>query len=249
MSVIALLLPCSAVLLEGLLLQRLIASKLVRRYPFLTIYVGCIFLRDVSLFGFYWWRPAEFAAFYWQSEGVSAISRFLVNWEFFRCLFPKHSKIHGIAWKMLLIVEAIAVPCILLLSWGQLLPSYVSRFPSFEQYLSLCQAILLLVPATVAGYYHLAIGRQLRALGLGLGTYVSLCAANFAALAVFRGFYEYARLIVPVAFTLMIALWLWAFYQPVDAREVPMIGRIESKPASLFTFGALNREKGNQVKS
>lgn len=222
MSVASFVLPCSAVLLEGLLLQRLVASKLVWRCPFLTIYVVCIFLRDVSLFYFYWWRPVEFASFYWRSEGVSAISRFLVNWEFFRCLFPKQSKIHGIAWKMLLLVEAIAVPCILFLNWRQLSPSYIIRFPSFEQYLSLCQAILLLVPAIVAGYYHIAIGRRLRALGLGFGTYVCLCAVNFATLGVFRGFYEYARLIIPIAFTAMVALWLWAFYQPSDVGEALM---------------------------
>lgn len=143
---------------------------------------------------------------------------------------------------MLLLVEAIAVPCILLLNWRQLLPSYVSRFPSFEQYLSLCQAILLLVPASVAGYYHLAIGLRLRALGLGLGTYVCLCAVNFATLGVFHGFYEYARLIVPVGFTAMVALWLWAFYQPAGAGEALMISRIELKPASHFSSGALSRE-------
>jgi len=205
--------PCVGVFFESLLFWRL--WKMVSRYPYLFAFVLYSLVRDVILFPISWYRPNWFAEVYWRTEMISLFSRFFVNWEFFRGTFPQRSALHEIAWKALLAVELGVLPGILLLSWGQAsslhhLYRYLS--PVFEQYLSLAQALLLLAPAAVARYYRVAMGRNMRGLGLGFGIYLSVCSINFAGLQVLHGFVPYGRLLSPAAFIGMNAIWMWAFW-------------------------------------
>lgn len=220
MALIEYTLPCLGVALEAFLLLHQFVKGLWRRYPFFTVFLLFILLRDVGLFAVSWWKPEWFVQFFWRTETVSAFSRFFINWEFIRTVFPKHSKLHTVAWKCLCAVGVFALPWIALLTWGQVSSAfYILRFPSFEQYLSLCQAILLLAPAFVAFYYRLGIGRHMRGMGLGFGIYVSVCAANFAGFSAFPRFYSVGRFIPPVASVLMFVIWLWAFSQSEEAGQ------------------------------
>lgn len=236
MAFIEYALPCSGTILEGILLWRLSSQRLWRTYPFLTIFLLCVLLRDVSLFAVTWFRPDWFARFFWRTETISVFCRFLVNWEFIRSVFPKDSKLQAVAWKCLFAVEVFVLPCIVLLTWGQVSSAlYVRRFPLFEQYLSLCQAVLLLVPAFVASYYRLEIGRRMRGVGLGFGIYASLCAANFAGLSASLGFFSVGRFLPPIISVLMFVIWLWAFCQEEEAEsETRIMARHLSEQTPWF---------------
>lgn len=216
------LFPCSAILLEGLLLWRLSKQGLVSRYPHLTVFVLYRFLGDAALFPINHYKPDWFPVAYWRLEAIALSLQFLVNWEFFRGAFPRCSTLHDIAWKMLLTVELGALPAIVVLSWRQALSVhylYLHFSPVVEQYLCLAQAILLLTPATVAWYYRVPLGRNLHGLCLGFGMYLLVRSVNVASLQVFRGFAPYWRLLTPTTFIGMIVVWLWAFWEYAPSPE------------------------------
>jgi hypothetical protein len=205
---------CSTILLEALLLWRLSIRKSAYRYPFLTAYILYVLFRDFGLLLIFHYTPSRLIGIFWQTETVSLFLRFLVNWEFIRNVFPRDSVLHGIAWKSLLAVEFVALPCVLWLISRQAISSaHTHRLLSFEQYLSLCQAVILLVPAVVAWYYRVAVGRHMRGICLGFGTYVSVSAINFASLDVFRSFFRYGRFLAPITFIAMIVIWLCTFWR------------------------------------
>ncbi len=208
--------PASAVVLLCLLIWRLAKRRLWSYYPYLSIFVIYRCLADVALFPIDRYRPHWFAAAYWRLEAITLALQFLVNWEFFRGLFVQHSTTQRIARKLLFIIEIGVLPAILLLGWSQ-----ASLFrnlslplpPVVEQYLCLAQASLLLIPAAVAWYYRIPLGRNLRGLGLGFGLYLLVRAVNFASLQAFHGFAPYWRMLTPMTFIVMIAVWLWAFWE------------------------------------
>jgi hypothetical protein len=225
------LFPCLAILLEGLLLWRLSKHRLWICYPHLTVFVVFDFLSNIVLFPIYRYKPDWFAEVYWRIASISLFLRFLVNWEFFRGVFPRRSTLHDIGWKMLLTVELAAVPAFALVSWRQAssLPYlYLHSSPIVEQYFCLAQTAFLLTPAIVAWYYRIPLGRNLRGLCLGFGIYLLMRTVNFASLQAFRGFLTYWRLLTPTMFIAMIAVWLWAFWEFAPSPEPTSLGEAQN---------------------
>jgi hypothetical protein len=209
-------LPCTAVVLEGLLLWRLSKRKLWSRYPCLLLFVVYDFSCNLFLFPINRYKPEWFAGVYWRIESISLFFRLFVNLEFFRGVLGRRSTLYDISWKALLALELIVVPAILVLGWSQassLHYEYLYLSPLIVQYFSLFQALLLLTPAAVAWYYRLPLGRNVRGLGLGFGMYLLVCTLNFASLQAVQGFFPYWQLLTPISFIAMIAVWLWAFWE------------------------------------
>jgi hypothetical protein len=227
MKVCFYILPCLGTLLEGLLVWRLSKRRLASHYPYLAAFVVCSLSREFALFPVSLYRPHQFAEVYWRAETISLFFRFFVIWEFFRGAFPRDSILHDVAWKSLMTVEVVVLPFILLLTWQQASASqhyYPPLSPIFEQYLSLAQAFLLLVPAGIAWYYGAPLGRNMRGLVLGFGIYLPVCSINFGTLQVFRAFFPYGRFLAPTAYVGMIAVWLWAFWEYESPLKVSSVG-------------------------
>jgi hypothetical protein len=214
--------PYSAILLEGLLLWRLIRHGQCIRYPHVTLFVAFDLLSNIVLFLIDRSRPAWFADAYWRIASISLFLRFLVNWEFFRGVFPRRSTLHDIASRIVVTVVLSTLPAIGFLGWKQAssLPYVYLHFsPAVEQYVSLGQAVLLLAAAAIAWYYRIPLGKNLRGLSLGFGIFLLLRVVNFASLQVFRGFGSYWRVLTPMTFIGMVAIWLWAFWQFAPSPE------------------------------
>ncbi len=207
--------PCSAVVLEVLVLWRFSKHRLWPHYPYIAVFLAYDFLCNVALFPINHYKPEWFAGVYWRFAIISLFMRFLINWEFFRGVFGR-SALQDVAWKLLLTVEVIVLPAILALGWKQASSVhylYLHLSPVVAQYFSLVQATLLLSPAAVAWYYHAPLGRNRRGLCLGVGIDRLGCSAIFGGLQVFRGFAPYWRLLTPLTFIGMTAVWLWAFWE------------------------------------
>lgn len=217
------ILPCSAVLVEGLILWRLSTGRMWFRYPYVALYVVFDLIGNLLLFPISSYKPGWFAAAYWGGQSASMFLRFLVNWEFFRGLFGRPSALREIGYKVLVAVELIGLPAILFLGWSQQSSVhyvYLHLSPVVEQYISIAQALLLLTPAAVARYYGLTLGRNVRGLGAGFGLYVLVRAMNFASLQGFRGFVPYWRILVPASLIGMMAVWLWGFWEYAPSPEL-----------------------------
>src|SRR5947208_8174480 len=119
MSLFLYALPCSAVVLEGLLLWRLSRDRVWTRYPHLTVFVVFDFLCNAILFPIHRYRPDWFAELYWRIASISLFLRFLVNWEFFRVVFAGRSTLHVIACKLLLTVVLCVLPALVVVRWMQ----------------------------------------------------------------------------------------------------------------------------------
>lgn len=208
--------PCSAVVLSSLLLWRLAKRRSWSCYPYLTVFIAYRLVADVALFPIHRFQPSWFAAVYWQLETVTLVMQFFVNWEFFRGVFRQHPTTRRIARTLLLAAEVGILPAVALLSWSQLSlfrNVHLPLSPVVEQYVCLSQASLLLIPAAVAWYYGVPLHRNLRGLCLGFGLYLLVRAVNFASLQAFHGFASYWRMLTPMTFIIMIAVWLWAFWE------------------------------------
>lgn len=217
------ILPCSAVLVEGLILWRLSTGRMWSRYPYVALYVAFDLFGNILLFPISRYKPDWFAAAYWGGQSASMFLRFLVNWEFFRGIFGRPSALRDIGYKALIAVELIGLPALLFLGWSQQSSVhyvYLHVSPVVEQYISIAQALLLLTPAAVARYYGLALGRNVRGLGAGFGLYVLVRAMNFASLQGFRGFVPYWRILVPASLIVMMAVWLWGFWKYAPSPEL-----------------------------
>jgi hypothetical protein len=214
--------PCSAIALLSLLLWRFAKNRTWCFYPYLSAFVLYRFLADLALFPIARYKSDWFGSAYWRLETVTLALQFLVNWEFFRGLFRGPSIIQDLTRRILVIVELGVFPAMFVLSWTQtssLQGLGLPLSPVVEQYLCLCQASLVLVPAAVTWYYRIPLGRNLRGLGLGFGVFLLVRAANFAGLQAFRGFGPYWRMLTPLTFISMIAIWLWAFWEYAPAPE------------------------------
>lgn len=225
------ILPCSAVLVEVLVLWRVSKGRMWYRYPYVALYVGFDLIGNILLFPISRYKPDWFAAAFWGGQSVSMFLRFLVNWEFFRGIFGRPSVLRDIGYKVLAAVELIGLPAILYLGWSQessVHYVYLHVSPVVEQYLSVVQALLLLTPAAVARYYSLTLGRNVRGLGLGFGLYVLVRAMNFASLQAFRGFVPYWRFLAPASLIAMMVVWLWGFWDYAPSPQLSALDEEQS---------------------
>jgi hypothetical protein len=92
----------------------------------------------------------------------------------------------------------------------------------FEQYSSLAQALLLLTVAGVARYYRIPFGRNARGLIFSFGPYLLVDSLSFASDEVFRGFAHHLELLPAASFTVMIGVWVWAFWTFAPSPQVAM---------------------------
>lgn len=201
---------------EGLLLWRLLKHDCLRRYPYFSAFVLCDLACNLILIAVASLHRESLIWTYWAANVFSVFANFLIIWEVVRVLFPIDSPLRRIARSVLLGFGLLAVPAILALDWDQanvIHFSYTYVPPSFEQYLTLFQAVLLLTVACVARYYRLRLGRNLRGLVFGLGLYLLLCAANFATLQIVPGFFPYLQFLSPTLYVVLIAFWLWSFWE------------------------------------
>lgn len=248
MALPLLALPMSALVLEGLLLWRLSKHRLWQGYPYLTVFVVYDSLSNLVLFPVNRFKPDWFAGVYWRIESISIFLRFLIAWEFFRAIFVERSTLRDLAWRVLLTVEIAALPAMLILSWGQessLQHHLLRSFSVVEQYFSLAQVAVLLVPAAVAWYYRIPLNRNLWGLGFGFGIYLLVRAVNFASIQVFHKFFPYLRLLAPLTLIGMLAVWLWAFWHcPAAWEQSDVYGASDAEGRKEYRVGPFRHTNG-----
>jgi len=218
---------------EGLLLWRLFARRIAKRYPYFTAYVLFDFLRalsDVSLLHF---GAHLYDRVFWASDVLENCLAFLLVWEVIRSLFPAKSTVFRLAWKSLLTVCALAIPVGVLLCWCQaVLIHFPHEFvpPIFEQYVNFSQGVLLLSVAAVAAYYGVSLGRNIRGLIFGSTLFLFLDSTIYAAVQWIRGFLPYWQLIPALMYISLTAVWLWSFWEYAPA---PQVATAQLDPSEL----------------
>lgn len=201
--------------LEIALLWRIHKCGMWRHYPFFAAYLLFVLLRTLVLLAVMRLYPEGYAPLYWRSEIPSVFLRFLVAWEVFRHSFPRTSALYRVVLRA--IITALFVLAIaLFINTAKPGMALLGRsvYPGVERSLGFAQAISLLMILLIARYYRVPLGRNVLGMAVGLGMYVSISVANFAAFELLDSFVPYWRLVRPTSFVAMLAIWtctLWVY--------------------------------------
>jgi hypothetical protein len=207
------ILPINATVLLGvaLLVWRLFRNRVWRVYPYFSLFVLYIVVRNLALLGIQKFAPGIYPGVYLGSGCAEIGLRFLVIWEVFRhtFTFPKGYE-RDRALSILATLLAITVG---LLSFAiQYTQDPRSWYPALDRSFSFVQSILILAVLFIARYYGLRLGRNIRGITLAFGTWLSISTANSAMLDLNKRFLSYWQLLGSLSFLAMLGIWTWAVW-------------------------------------
>jgi hypothetical protein len=217
----------AGVVAETVLLWRIHANKMGRMYPYFTIYLWQVFLRTIVLFVLMKMDRRAYGLFYWPTEPLSVILRFLVIWDAFRHVFRFP---HGFQQRAAKLVFTIfIVLAVLVAIFGVQIRGRApmqALFTNIEIRASLVQAMLIATIFLLVNHYSVQWRRNAWGMSIGLGLYVSLATANFAALELFHRLLPLWQIIRPASFLAMLVIWVWALWVR-DTVQVPLLVPME----------------------
>jgi len=206
-----------AIALEAALLWRGATSQLLKKYPLVYAYIGCVLLIEILRFCCYRFAPNSYPSLYWNSELVTILASYAVIFEIFRQGLRHNPGVARLAQNLLLVVFVIA----LTYAASDLLHGGFASVPrataDLGRYLRYIEGGLLFVMLWLFGRYRISFGRNLLGVTLGYSLLVGLDVLNLAFLS-FPGneFSIGLRKLLPITFLITVAIWcatLWS-YQP-----------------------------------
>ncbi|MFQ5696148.1 MAG: hypothetical protein ACE5HB_09180, partial [Terriglobia bacterium] len=196
-----------------LVVWRALWKGLWQRYPFFYAYLFYVFLFTVVLVILAQIRFPAYARFYWDTAAVALFLQFFVPWEVFRQCFPANQPIRRVAGWLLLTALVSLTFGLYFGSDGSVFSGQSgAAYPILERKTSLLQAVLLLAALLLARYYAVPLGRNIRAMALGFGLYVSISIANFAAFDLAEAYFPIWRYVYPLNSIAAVAVWAWGLW-------------------------------------
>ncbi len=195
--------------LHALLLWRCLKERHWKHYSLFFTYLAYTFLRTLSLVTLRQSAHPSYALIYWYSDLGAVLLRFGVAWDVFRHIFQAGSAIRAIAGRVLFVVlVAMALGFIFLSNQPG------GFFLDMERKAGLAVVAWLVVVMLLARYYCSPIGTNIWGMALGMGLFVSISIANFAAFDLLKSFLPIWRFISPFSFLVMMLIWtstLWSY--------------------------------------
>ena len=211
--------------LELCLLFRLTRSDMWRLYPCFSFFALWILLRSVAILPAQGMSATAYRNFYWGTDTVDIILRFLIVWEVFRHVFPSESGIHRMALKGFRFVALILAVFSVGAFWSyESYAHFHSVYPALERVFGFAQAVLILSILLVARYYGVPLGRNLAGIALAFGAWASISTANNAMIDLRHSFLPYWQFARPLSFVAMLGVWTWAMWvyapnPPIEASQ------------------------------
>jgi hypothetical protein len=205
------ILPVAGLLLEVCLALRLLFNGLWRRYPWFCAYVVFSLAANLAMFVTAGFFQASYAHVYRTMEALSNGLRFPVIWEVYRDTFPRGSAVRRILSSGL--ADFVTGALILLLGslWSyETYLSFHSLYPALDRGFGFTQSVLLLAILSAARYYRIQLGRNIWGISIALGAYASVATVNNAVIDLIHSYLPYWRLLSPLSFVAMLAVWTWA---------------------------------------
>lgn len=196
------------------LLWRLLRGGLWRAYPYFLILLAFVITRNALLFAIIRLHPSLYRDLYWQTDTVDVAVRYLIIWEVFRHAFPKGSALYQLLGRTFRIFFVALVVLSLALFWSYV--TYAQTHPvwaALGRSFSFTQALMILVILLAARYYGIHLGRRLQLIAIAFGAWASISTVNDALIDVTRSFLPYWRVVLPLSFVAMLAIWNWALWK------------------------------------
>jgi hypothetical protein len=189
-------------------------GHLFARYPYFYGYVGCVFCS--SLVRVFLWAafPRAYRPVYWISEFISVICGFGVTWEIYaRVLAPYRgvSKMARSVFGVLLVaVLAKTTPEL----WGDPLRRLGPTTAELEGNMRVLQALLLLSILGLVVQYSVPIGRNIRSMLMGYGSYIGWSALTLSLYSRWGDNGSVLDLLRRFGYTVTLAMWavgMWSY--------------------------------------
>jgi len=160
--------------LISLLLLRSLTGRFFRRYAMFYVYVSYVLLESLLRFYIYVFHPMAYQTFYWwHTQFIGVALGYGVIWEIYRQTLANYAGAARMARILLPTVFIAVVVKVLTGSLGGPVWSGSATAADLERNLRTAQAILLIIIVGLLGYYAIPVGRNLRAMILGYGFFIS----------------------------------------------------------------------------
>ena len=230
--------------LEVLLVGRLLRQRMWRSYCFFFLYILWVCSRTVVLLALELLAPTRFAGVFWVTDAVGLPLKFLIVWEVFRHTFPKGSSLSRLASKGFVVAGTALVVFLIDAFWGfKAYAIFNSLFLALDRSFGFAGAVMTLGLVLIARYYGVPLGQNVWGMAVGFGGWASVLTANNAIFDLDHSFIPFWRIVSPLSFISMIAIWIWAMwkYDPNPA--------IEPVSISASEMDEWNQEWGRTVSS
>jgi hypothetical protein len=207
-----------AITLESVLLVRAVQGKFLKHYRFFYLYLGVVFMRDLSLLPVYYLWPEFYGYAYWGSEFFSVLVGCGLVWEVYKVAFARYPGAACMARNVLPFLFVFAITRVFVKAWNS--PNWIPGRTTLEteRDLRIVQMALLIGLVAIFAYYAIPLGRNLKGIICGYGLFLVTSVVNLS-LRDYLGdsFQRLAQYIQAVSYLLVLLVWcrtLWV-YAPV----------------------------------
>ena len=221
--------------LEGALIVRAMQGRFLGRYPFFYSYLASVLFRSAALVPIYRWWPQAYRSAYWYSQFLVLVLGCGVVWEIYRTALSRYPGAARMAQNVLPFFFVLSFSRVFVKAWNshKWLPGATSL--ETERDLRIVQAALLASLITLLAYYAVPMGRNLKGMILGYGFFLGTSVIHLTVRDYLGVTFQHAwAYIQPIAYLVVLAIWLVAlwFYAPAPEPEVE--SRLEANYQALL---------------
>ncbi len=205
----------TALFLESVLLLRGFLGNFLKQYRFFYLYLGCVFIRDMSLMPVYYLWPKFYGYAYWYSQFFHVVVGCGVVWEAYKLALSRYPGAVRMARNVLSFIFILSISRILVKAWNS--PHWIPGRTTLEQErdLRIVQLALLLGLVALFAYYAIPLGRNLKGIIYGFSLFLGTSIIHLT-LRDYLGdsFQHLWQYIQPVAYLLVLTIWcaaLWSY--------------------------------------
>ena len=206
---------CSGIALEFLLLVRGLQGKLFGRYPVFYAYVFFVWMQSLLRFSIYHTRPQLYVPVYWITEYSGVLIGCGVVFEIFRVGLAAYPGTARMARNLLAFMFVMALTKGLVETWNDPHWWSITTTIEFERALRTVQSLAIIALVVLSMFYSIPFGRNLRGILLGYGLFVaiSVIQLTFVTNSGSR-FYSFWTHVNPGSYFVVLGLWvvhLWSY--------------------------------------
>lgn len=198
--------------LAVIFLSRFVKNRHAATYPFFSVFL--VFMSARLVFAILVDPKIAFQnQLFWATSNLLWVLSMAVVWEFHRQLIPRGHPLRPLANGASLLLLLTLALCF----WWMGPEGKV--YSDLERKLTLTVALWLVLTSGWALFYGLKPSRHVWGMAIGMGIVTSLTLVNFAALGLSPEFLSAWGFIRQSGFSLVMLIWLWAFWRPPTPQE------------------------------
>ena len=218
-----------------MLILRAIQGRFLGRYFLFYSYLGSVLLRSLTLVPIYQWWPRAYGRAYWYSQFFVVLLGCGVVWEIYRSALARFPGAARMAQNVLPFLFVFSFSRVFVKAWNS--PNWIPGLTPLEteRDFRIVQAALLAGLVALLAAYSVPIGRNLKGMILGYGFFLGTSVVHLTVRDYLGVTFQHAwAYIQPIAYLVVLAIWLVAlwFYSP--APELHGESRLEANYQALL---------------